>query len=570
MKPLSRLRPSAVLSLVAAALLQACGGGGGGGSTPTTPGNTSPQASLSLSLAGGTAAGYQHVWVTVKSVALAVDPTLPWLPDDPRWTVIRLPTPVTLDLAALTSGTLGNLLVGQVLTPGSYGQIRLLLAAHDASLETSAKTLNLQFNDEVDYVDAQGAAHQQALELPQVNQGYRIAGPFVLAANVDTDVTVQWDVAHSVVPVALGSSTRFLLRGDFQSYDLENSGAIAGVMDKSLFCPANQPGPNCIYDAVASAQVSAADGSLQRSVRSAPVTLSGDYAIFGLYPLPALSAGQTFDVVIRGRNMRTMVVRHVAAPPAPLLQAPPVELGANPDDPKNPLPIVPVLDPSGGTVQLTQGLQQAQTTLVFGQTLSGPSPGLLEVSALNLDPFSGLPVTATPLPGGPLMVAEYDAKQPLSFSAAAPTEGTGAYTVTSIGRVFDQAPSPTVATPDSQDHYVFTAPEPVLRSDQAPGTLSVGLSGGSTATFDAAELVVSDANGIVLTRDVSGAIGKGASLAFDLPAGPAAAALGSGSYSVSVRVWKRSNASGTGQWVRAAPLADLVSHTSASASLTLP
>ena len=87
------------------AVLGACGGGGsdGGGSTPA---NGTSAGSLSLGLAGGAPASYAHVWVTVSAVALNTDANRPWSASDATWLQLRLDAPKTIDLVAVTNGTI--------------------------------------------------------------------------------------------------------------------------------------------------------------------------------------------------------------------------------------------------------------------------------------------------------------------------------------------------------------------------------------------------------------------------------------------------------------------------------
>src|SRR5262245_45505989 len=100
------------VALFAALRVAGCGGGGGGSSGTPTP-TPSAQGSVSLSLAGGAAPGYNHVWVTVTSVALNTQADRAWAADDASWQVIRLPSPITLDLAALTNGAVSALFSGK-------------------------------------------------------------------------------------------------------------------------------------------------------------------------------------------------------------------------------------------------------------------------------------------------------------------------------------------------------------------------------------------------------------------------------------------------------------------------
>jgi hypothetical protein len=554
------------------ALLCACGGGGGSGGS-STPGPAQQQGSLALALAGGAHPGVDHVWVTISLVALHGDADRPWSGGDASWQVVRLPAPLTVDLAALTNGATSALLTGSALPVGSYAQMRLFVVAHDAPLADSAKSLGLAYNAQVDTSDASGAAQHLPLEFADVALGLRVAGPFVIGAEQSTDLALQWDLERSLVRFASDDGVdRFTMRPDLRWYDLAHTGAIFGVLDKSLFC-SGAPRTDCIYDVVASAELPSADGRFKTAVRSTPVIVDTNYALFGLFPLPALPAGGSFDVVIRGRNMQTLVVRAVPIDVADLLTTRPTQLGVDQSDPNNPVvhPIVPVLQASGdASVGLSQPLAERSAHLLFGQTLPGSGELPLEINAANSDPFSGLLAQPLPLPRGPLRVATYTASGPLAFADVTAQEGDGGFSVITRGTRYDDASAPATLSV-AGGATSFAAPEPATMSALGSATLSVSLSGGSTQQADAAQLLVSDVGGIVLTRDVSSLIGTGGQISVSLPAGANAAALGGTAvYSVALRTWKRASPQASLQWLRASAPVDLRTATSASVTLTLP
>ena len=560
------------LALLVAACLASCGGGSGGsGDTPAPA--PSVQGSVSLSLAGGAAPGYDHVWVTVSAVALHTQADRAWGQDDASWQVIRLASPRTLDLAALTNGAVSALFSGKVVPAGSYAQLRLFVLPHDATLADAAQQLNLAYNAQVDYTDATGVQHQLPLELADATLGLRVDGPIVVTADQDTDLALQWDIERSLARFAADDGVdRLMMRPDLHWYDLSATGAIVGLMDKSLFCAAGVKAANCLYDVVASAEVPSADGRFKRSVRSAPVVLGDSYAVFALYPLPALSAEGRFDVVIRGRNMQTMVVRAVPASAADLLAATPTQLGANPADPAHPVPMQPLLLSQGeASVSLSQPLQPASAQLVFGRTLPGSGELPLELVAANTDPFTGRLTQAVPLAGGALRVATYSADTVLSFADVIPAEGDSGFSVMSLGTRYDDASATLLLTAPAGSALAFAAPTTTAKSGLGSAGLTVALSGGTAASYDAAQLVIADVAGVVQTRDVSSLIGSGGTLSLTLPAGGAAASLGGTAvYAVALRAWKRSAPASSLRWVRVASPVDLLSATAAQVSLTLP
>lgn len=561
---------AAVLCL---ALAAGCGGGGGSGEAGDTPPPGGQLGSLSLGLAGGAPAGYQHVWVTIDAVALHSDANRPWSPADPSWQLLRLAAPRTIDLTTSINGVISALITGRSIAAGSYGQLRLFVRRHDDVLADSARALQLSQNAQVDYVDATGTLRQVPLEFTDDAQGLRVAGPIVIAAGAATDITLQWDLERSLVRFAADDGVqRMTMRPDLRWYDIAQTGAIIGLVDKSRFCAAGAASP-CISDVVATALAPSADGRMKVSVRSTPVIVGATHAAFALYPLPALASGGSFDVMIRGRNMRTMIVRAVPASAADLLAANPTQLGVDSGG-NSPVaaPLVPVLSSAGDSqVSLARPASPESAQLLFTQTTAaGELPH--EVAVANTDPFSGLLAQPVVLPSGDLRVATYVSSGVLSFADVRPQEGADGYSVATLGSRYDE-PSPfALLSAPGGGSVSFDAAAAPRRAGIDSGTLTVNLSGGSTATADAAELVVSDAGGIVATRDISALIGvSGAQATLQLPAGAQAASLGATAvYTVSVRAWRRTAPATSVVWARAAAPADLREAATASVAMSLP
>jgi hypothetical protein len=213
-------------------------------------------------------------------------------------------------------------------------------------------------------------------------------------------------------------------------------------------------------------------------------------------------------------------------------------------------------------------MANAGARLLFGQTLPGDTAPM-EIATANTDPFSGQLARPVPLPSGALRVSDYRNDIILAFSDVSPQEGDGGFSVMALGtRYQDPSVNASVAvTPGA--NVAFTAREPSAKAGLGSGTLTVSISSGN-GKYDAAELVVSDPNGIVTTRDVSAQL-SGGSVSLTLPAGAQAASLGGTAvYAVAVRAWKRSAPSSSLQWARAPGAVDLRSATTASASVTLP
>jgi len=568
--------------------LVACGGGGGGTGAPTPTPAPAPtpaaSAELSVSLAGGASPGIDHLWVTVTAVAMHADATKVFGDGDPGWVVSPLLAPVTVDLAAstLSQGQSVSLLKQVVATPGTYKQIRLVFASSDptAELAASARTLGLTFNDQVQYTDA-GGTHVVPLEMPDPQAGVRLLQQFSLSADSTTPLAIQFDAASSLVRRASPDGVdRFTLRDELQLYnqqlltvlsngDLTIDGslfdAISGQLDASHFCIGSGSQAGCIHDVVASATSLSPDGLFHQEVRSVNVSGSG---AFILYPLPTQTL---YDVVIRGANMETIVVRGVFVDPTGLLKPFPTSLSSSTT------PIVPTFNAGSTTVTVSNALAPRASRVLFGQTVAGSGGGSspdvpYQVAQGAADPLTGRLVHAVTLPAGPIHDAAFDRANggtgtPPTFTTVTPKEGADAWSVWSLGTLADST-SAIVVKPAGVT--TVAAPNPVRRAGFTDGTLTVTLSGSATNAPDSAEVVVTNAGGTVAVADVSSLISGGGPVTFTLPSGTSTAAPGATLYGVSVHTWKASAAASTGRWSRASSNADLASASTASVAVTLP
>jgi hypothetical protein len=128
-----------------------------------------PQTNLSMT--GNVPEQYSHVWLTVQEVWFNTSATA--VPADSTWVKLPLSTPITVDLASLTNGTLAQIATQLKVPTGTYAQIRLFPVDPFAPLTSSASSAGAQFNAEADYIDGTGVAHVSPLELlnPEVGIG---------------------------------------------------------------------------------------------------------------------------------------------------------------------------------------------------------------------------------------------------------------------------------------------------------------------------------------------------------------------------------------------------------------
>jgi len=577
--------PRSLAALGTLFALVACGGGGGASSTPAPPPSSGGAAVLSVALAGGASPGIDHLWVTVTGLALHADASHVYGDGDSGWVVATLAAPMTLDLAdpALSQGQSVSLLKQSIPTLGTFAQLRLLLAASDpnTTLAASAVARGLTYNDQVQYTDA-GGVHVVPLELPDPLSGTRLLTPFNLSADTTTPLSIEWNASASLVRRAsTGGPDRFTLRNELQLYNqqlltalgdgsLQIDGSIfdsiSGQLDTSGFCTgASHAG--CIHDVVASATSISADSRFHAEVRSVNVGANGSFL---LYPLPSQSL---YDVVIRGGNMETIVVRNVFVDPTGILKPAPTALSSTAT------PIVPVLDTGERAVTVTDALAPAGSRVFFGQTIAGSGGGAgstdipYAIEAGAADPATGRLLDPVTLPGGPLHYATYNASTdgngvPPAFTTVTPTEGAGAWTVWSQGTL---ATTTSASTTLAAAATSVVAPAPLAASGLASGTVNVTLSGTSSNAADHAELVVSNDGGTVAVVDVSPLLAShGGATAVGVPSGTSGASPAAAIYGVAVHTWVSGAAATTGRWARVTAPVSLAGATSANVALVLP
>jgi hypothetical protein len=127
------------------------------------------QPSADVATGANVPAQYSHVWVTLKQVAFNTSATAG--PTDSGWQTFTLPSPQTIDLAAVTNGTLTQFASSLSLNGGTYAQMRLVLADSNVALTSSASAAGVLYNDEVDYVTSSGELERVPLQVPNAAQG---------------------------------------------------------------------------------------------------------------------------------------------------------------------------------------------------------------------------------------------------------------------------------------------------------------------------------------------------------------------------------------------------------------
>jgi len=536
--------------VAAIAALAACGGGGGGGSAmPAAPTGT-----VNVQVTDGPGDEFQHVWVTITGIAFHTDPNTTWSAADATWRTTTLPAPVTIDLTTLNNGVLNQLFSGMALPAGTYHQIRFFFDGAETALDGSALATKdstgaaLQWNDQVEFLDGRNgwAITQAPLEIAYPTQGIQLAGTFNVTAGSTLDLAVDFDLEHIIVPFDHGGLTYFTMRPQLHYYDMSQVGAISGTVNPAQLCQTvaaqTVASPACAFNLIVKAELLSADGSRHAVTRETLVDpVSGD---FTLYPLATKDANgnaiTAYDIVIRGRDMETMLVTGV-----------PVTAGTAPGATGSAAPtrlqstaLVLTLNNAEYTAQLASALSPLSSGYaVFQQTLPGMGAVPYEIRWRNTDPFTGTFRNAIPLQGATsqLHLAPFNGGNTLSFSAVTPQEGAGAFTIADNEAAYYTLSTGSVMQPPASGSAQTFAPVvPALASGVQSGTVNVDLSFSGISADNQCELVLARFASIIDTHDCSTLLSNTTPALFSLtgvPAGAAGAAVPGAYYYAYVRLW---------------------------------
>jgi len=312
--------------LAATAILSACGGSG-----------DAPTGTLRLAMTDAPTCGFDRVDVTVEKVRVHQSGSA--ADGDAGWSEVVLSPPRRVDLLSLTNGVLTEL--GQTLLPvGKYTQLRLVLAANDAS------------HPFANSITPTGGA-ETALTTPSAAQsGLKMNVDIEVAADKLADFILDFDACKSFVKV--GQSNNWILKPVITVVPrLSDAGSrVVGYVSAPL--------------AVGSTTVSVQQGGIL--VKSTPPDSTGKFV---LYPVPA----GTYDLVVSAAGRVTATITGV-----PVLDTAFTNVNAS----------TAPIDPPSSAMHAASGTVAA-----------GPAPIVAAVAALKT--YSGGPTVlaaATPVDGG--------------------------------------------------------------------------------------------------------------------------------------------------------------------------
>ncbi len=486
-------------------LLGACGSGNSSSTSASVAPASFGSATVNVTDAPG---DFSHVWITVTKIAFHTSASQTWSASDASWQTYTLPTPVTLDLATLDNGALNKVFSSIQLPTGTYRQIRLFLDGPASALDSSAQAIAdsngnaLQWNDQVERIE-NGAPVEYALNVPFASAGVRLAGTFTITANSPLNLTVDVNLNKSVVAYHHGKVRGYILNPWLRYFDMSQVGAITGSVDPTQLCPItnHQPVPaaNCAYNVVVKAEAVDTTQSRYASLRTTMVDPTT--GAFTLYPVAVNDAnGNPIDyhVLVRGRNLETMVIKHV-----------PVTAGTTPSSGATVLSKLSLttLGETGYSAQFASPLTPLTSGYaVFMQT--DPAEKVpYSVRFRSTDPATGEFYDSVALENSGLLTASYAASG-LSFTPVVPKEGNGNYSVgvNDYGDYLMSASFTTLNAPasgSSSSTFSFTAP--TQGSNTANGTITgtISLASGVAGKYNHLMLYVADASHVVTSQDLS-------------------------------------------------------------------
>ena len=378
--------------------------GSSGPATPVAAGK------VSVDLTDAPAIDFAHVYVTVTGVAFHTDATASFSNFSSGrtagWQSVTLSAPRTVDLARLTDGTMfaddngGASLFSDVTLPvGRYQQIRIFLASSEDAYVGSES--GLTFNNEV---VLNGDATHYPLRIPTADEGIRLVpeAPVVVTDGGSLKLALDFNLNNDIVEISPNGTREFILKPRLGFFDMGSVGAVTGTI--------GFPNLSTSRFAIKAQQVKSGAGSrVVRRITAVDKT-TGE---FTLYPLPVFGNATTavYDILIRGRNVQTAIVKGVTVHRGTTPTAGAIDLGT-----------ITMQPGTEFTAQLGTGMHPSGAWLNFCQTIAG-DPVPYEVRYRHLDPFTGKMGRPIELPTGPVQVASFTPGQPLSFAADTTSQG---------------------------------------------------------------------------------------------------------------------------------------------------
>ena len=555
-----------------------------------------------VSVTGNSPALYSHVWITAQEVWFNTSANAG--PDDGGWVKFPLSTPATVDLVTDSGGNLGSLVTGLKLAAGNYSQVRLIPVDAAADLTSSAKTAGAIYNAEADYVGSgstpqqlplellspdQGIGIQGALSVPIGNIGAALSGATTSATSSTSSTTasatssstttasfaLDFDGARDLTLFTYGGAigpNGILLSSHASAYDLSQVGGISGQLTLTNLTGVNGSALPAIQ---VSAEVLSADVSRHVVVSSTPVHADGSFL---LYPLATSSSNPpTYDVVIHGAGIATIIIKAVQVSPASSSTSSTTSgsTSTTGSSATNTVSVGTLIPRSASSYTVNLGNASgpplpAGARVAFYQTLAAQGEAPYVIEASPIDPFNQNFANAESLSTGTIDSGTYNASgATVTLVSAAPVEKEGGYLVAASAPGYQDGPLTTsVAAPQSGTTAPpVTVPALTLAAGNSPGSISVSITQATGRTYDRGELLLAHDGTLIATAPLDAALaqGPGATVTVNgVPSGTPASL-----YYLTVRAWKSAAPSSTLHRQSYSTAIDLRGSASGSAQLTI-
>jgi hypothetical protein len=305
----------------------------------------------------------------------------------------------------------------------------------------------------------------------------------------------------------------------------------------------------------ATAEALSADGSRHVPVLSAPVDAQGHFLLYPLAASTSTTYPTTYDVVIHGAGIETIIVRGVtvtrnssgassSSGTTTFSASANTSLGT----------LVPVTA-DFYTVNATPGTDlPAGAVLGFYQTLPGLNevPYLIEEAAT--DPVNHTLAVPLPLSSGAVESGTYSTAgttstaaatgQTLTLTSAGPTEGAGTYRVGASSTLQGMSPLDTpVSAPAPGTTAAVQVTPPVVppASGAAADSLTVTLSTGSQS-YSNGVLLVTSGGALIASTALDPVLAQGGSVMVSVPGGTPSAPFAAARYYLSALLWNSNDA----------------------------
>jgi hypothetical protein len=384
-------------------------------------------------------------------------------------------------------------------------------------------------------------------------------GTTVNAHAVTVTSTVAFDAARDLVPFRFSDRPGFLLSPTLSAHETDEVGSIQAELDIASIALDTGTGRP---DVEVTAERLNDDASRRVVVASAPVRADGT---FTLYPLPfdaGAAESATYDLVIHGPAITTVVIRGVPVTKGTPGGAANVALGT-----------ITLLPADTYRVNLAAGSAVAPlgARVQFYQTLADDSAPFV-IEQRPVDPLTGRFAADEPLSAAPLVVYGTFGEA-FSLVAAAPQEGAASYSVAAFAGLFgagELSATPLTGPSVAGGTAAFTVPAIAVPAPATAGTITAKITATTPGKYDDGALLVTHDGAIVTAAPLSAVLGRAPRSnvvnVADVPAS-ASSALDGALYYLEVWAWNSANPEGSFTRQPVGPAVDLRGTANASTEI---